>query len=66
MRQIRTFILRLLVDSQNDDLHGSVQGIHSEEIHSFKNPAEMMVLLKQLIKQVKPTGEPDNEVCKNH
>ncbi len=50
MRTTRTFILRLLVDSEDPTaLRGTLHAVGELQAHAFAGPARLLELLQQLI-----------------
>jgi hypothetical protein len=52
MRLLKTYILRLLIDSNisdpKADFHGSLQAIEEQQTHPFKSGTGLLALLQEL------------------
>jgi len=64
MRLIRSFILRLFIDSSApDSLRGSLQDLSTSEIHTFTDPQILPSLLAQLASPaVEPAAPAGNDL----
>ncbi|MBN1667316.1 MAG: hypothetical protein JW862_09505 [Anaerolineales bacterium] len=55
MRQLKTFILRLLIDQDiscaTTEFHGSLQAIEEAQTHPFKSGQALLFLLQELTQE---------------
>ena len=61
MRTIHTFILRLMVDTDDPrTLRGSIQAIEEDTTHIFTNASSLLALLRKMLAAA-AQGSPDPE-----
>ena len=58
MRKIQTFILRLLVDTEESQaLRGAVRFVANAEEHTFADGQSLLALLRQMCYALEPSDE---------
>jgi len=60
MRMIHTFVLRLLVDTDDPQaLRGALRAVGGAEEHTFADGQTLLALLRQMTKEVTDAGHPE-------